>query len=107
MKVGVAIYYKNIEQYPERWVKKCIDSIKEQTYKDFKIYVLSYDEFNRAELFKNIPGDYFYWKPLQNYAAAMNYLFEIIFEDCDLAANVNIDDWYDTKKLELQLPEIE
>jgi hypothetical protein len=32
--------------------------------------------------------------PLKNYAAAMNYVYQWAFEECDVVANVNVDDYY-------------
>ncbi len=107
MKVGVAIYYKNIEQYPERWIKKCIDSIYNQTYKDYHIYKLDYgqelSDIDFVDKHRLIAD----WKPLPNYAAAMNYIYSWIFETCDVAVNVNIDDFYDPRRIELLLKQIE
>lgn len=116
MKVGVAIYYRNIKQYPVKWVRECIDSIRNQTRQDFSVHILDYsgtDTDKRTPqglLFKEPIGNghrSYHIAELENYAAAMNYLYEKIFKTCDIAVNVNIDDYYSADRLEIQLPEIE
>ncbi len=42
MKLGVAIYHKNIERYPEAWISKCMQSIKDQVYQSFEVFELNY-----------------------------------------------------------------
>ena len=38
MKVGVVIYHKDIDKiYDSRWVDKCLESIKNQTFSDYQI----------------------------------------------------------------------
>jgi len=102
LKVGVAIYYCNPEQYPKQWRDKCFDSLKNQTYKDFKSYSLDYGwdgNFSSTDITRFVK--------LKNYAEAMNYIYSWIFETCDVAVNVNIDDYYAPERIELLLKEIE
>lgn len=106
-KIGVAFYYKDLTQYPAAWVNKCVESILAQTHKNFEIYILDYGEkpslfplafFNRNPAW--LPFDFLH-KPLLNYAAAMNEIYQRIFRDCDVAVNTNIDDYYATNRIEL------
>jgi hypothetical protein len=108
MKVGVAIYYRNINQYPQRWVQKCIDSIKNQTYQNYEVFELEYGKSTSTIPLKfELQKGWYKNIILENYAAAMNYVYEWIFEACDIAVNVNIDDFYDKKRIELLLKQIE
>lgn len=108
MKVGVAFYYKNIEQYPAAWVNKCIDSMRNQTYNDFDVYVLNYGE-REDHSFSFLMGNNYHYlhKPLNNYAEAMNYIYSKIFQDCEVAVNTNIDDYYNLKRIEILLKDLQ
>src|SRR5580704_2034147 len=95
-KVGIAFYHSNLAQYPKRWIDKCISSVlggMRDPYIDYNYYELSYGaEAERVLLFN--PERYRH-EHLPNYAAAMNEIYGRIFADgCDVAANVNIDDYY-------------
>ncbi len=104
MNVGVAIYYRNIDQYPKRWVNKCIESIDNQTYVDWSMYVLNYGEHEGSF---SIIGNENKLISLRNHVAAINCIYEWIFQTCDVAVNVNIDDYCSSKRIELLLNEIE
>ncbi len=107
MKVGVAIYYSNIQRYPERWVKKCLDSVYNQTYKDYHIYKLDYGQKLSDTDFVDKHRLIADWKPLPTGADAMNYINEWIFQTCDVSATVHIDDYYHPLRFELLLEEIQ
>src|ERR1700733_11149510 len=104
MKVGVAFYYKNIEQYPTSWINKCLDSIRNQTYKNFETFELNYGSAGQDIYNFNVGlAHHSRIQPLTNYAEAMNEIYAWIFETCDVAVNVNIDDYYDKRRIDLLL----
>lgn len=107
MKTGVAFYYKNIDQYNPAWVNKCIQSIRNQSHKDFDVYVINYGtEQNESFDFKVGRRFHFMHKPLSNHAEAVNEIYSWIFETCDVAVNTNIDDYYSTKRIEYLLKDL-
>jgi hypothetical protein len=103
MKKGVIVYHNNIDNlYPKRWVDKSINSMINQSDNDFIFYELNYGGKNNSV----IPTDnkLFWSKKLLNYAEAMNFLLDRAFEDnCEYVFNTNLDDFYDLKRIELQL----
>jgi hypothetical protein len=100
LKLAVIIFHKNIDRYPKRWIEKCIDSLKYQTYPNFTVYELDYGGTNRQVY----EGSIFESNKLENHAEAHNYLLDKAFsEGADYAFNVNIDDYYDKWRIERQL----
>jgi hypothetical protein len=48
-KLGIIFFHKNIRNiYKERWILKCIESILNQSYSDFKLYEVNYGEENTS-----------------------------------------------------------
>ena len=104
LKIGVAFYYKNIDQYPPPWINKCIESMRQQTYNDFDVYVLNYGERDDHSFDFTMGNNLYYLhKPLGNYADAMNFVYSKIFETCDVSVNTNIDDFYSVRRIEALL----
>jgi len=102
-KVAVISYHKNIEAlYPKAWIDRHRKSVLDQTYKDFDIYELDYGG-GQERIFAE---SYFLSKEFPTFIDAMNYLLDKL-KDYDAVANLNSDDWYDVKRLEIQLPYIE
>jgi hypothetical protein len=100
LKLAVIIFHKNIERYPKRWIDKCIDSLKYQSYPNFTVYELDYG----GEGKQVYEGSNFESKKLNNHAEAHNYLLDKAFNDgCEYAFNVNVDDYYDKFRIERQL----
>jgi hypothetical protein len=100
MKVCVIFYHKNIFLFKKEWIDKCIMSIKEQTFKDFDVLELNYDQTGK-QLFEN---SIFEHVPLFNHVEAMNYLIQKAKALCyDYVFNVNIDDYYAPNRIEKQL----
>lgn len=106
MKIGVIFFHKNILSiYKDRWIKKCITSIIDQTYKDFFIYEVNYggDDFSILTGF-NVENNKFYKENFENYAEAMNFIITKAFNDgCDYVFNTNLDDFYDKSRIEKQI----
>lgn len=104
MKIGVVFFHKNIKNiYKDRWVKKSVNSMLNQTFKDFFIYEINYggDDYSVVNNFSNKK---FYKEKLNNYAEAMNYIITKAFDDnCDYVFNVNLDDYYSENRIEKQL----
>lgn len=99
MKLGIALYHSNIDQYPKSWVRECVNSLYMQTSQDFTIYELNYGSSHRITNEKK-----YRYKELPSYVEAMNEIYEWIFEDCDLVANVNVDDYYAHGRIALEVP---
>lgn len=99
MKVGIVAYHKDAFRYPRSWLHQCMDSLKDNVINcsklhlpvSFEFYELNYGEGGRAIGFSR---DNYRHSPLKNYAAAMNYIYQWAFEECDVVANVNVDDYY-------------
>lgn len=117
MKVAVILYHKNINKiYKEEWIEQCIQSIIEQTYKDYYVYDLNYggDDFNFSKHFSERKSFWnskikykFFSENLENHAEAMNYLFDrCIEDDMDCVFNINLDDYYDLNRFDIQLIKI-
>jgi hypothetical protein len=110
-KLGVIFFHKNIREiYSERWIKKSVESMLNQSIKDFKIYEINYgsDNFSVTEYFGNIANDVFFIsKPLKNHAEAMNFIIDEAFSDgCDYVFNTNLDDCYHEERIEKQITKL-
>ena len=110
-KVGIIFFHKNIKNiYKERWIKKSIESILNQTYSDFKIYEINYGEENTSlikEFFPYFNNLDFYFSPCSDHAKAMNFILDRAFEDgCDFVFNTNLDDYYNPERIEKQLEKL-
>lgn len=105
MKVGLICYHKNIYSvYKPEWVKQFIDSILNQSYRDFTIYEANYGG-GEERLFEN---SIFESIELPTFVHAMNHLIERSLEDgIDAIANSNADDYFALNRIEVQLPFIE
>lgn len=103
MKVSVIIFHKKIYNYPEHWIKQCLNSIRNQTYKKFDVFEIDYGgENNQA-----YEGSNFTSKIFPTHAHAHNYLLDKVFKKgYDCAFNVNVDDYYTTDRFEKMLPAI-
>lgn len=107
MKLGVIIYHSNILKiYQKKWIDKCIKSICDQTLKDYIVYEINYgeDQYSIIEDYK-LDG-FFFNQKMENYADAMNFLLDNAFINCDMVFNVNLDDYYDTNRFEIQSSKI-
>jgi glycosyltransferase involved in cell wall biosynthesis len=107
MKIGVIFFHKNIRSlYKERWIDKCIETILNQTYKDFSIYEINYgeDDFSLFEGMKLKNSHTFISEEKSNHAEAMNQIIDLAFEDgCDYVFNTNLDDYYSLERFEKQI----
>jgi len=108
MKIGVIFFHKNIRNiYKERWIKKSVKSILDQTYSDIGIYEINYggDEFSLKDYFVNEDRPWiFISEEKQNHAEAMNFILDRAFNDgCNFVFNTNLDDYYSTNRIEKQL----
>lgn len=108
MKACVILYHKNINKiYKKEWIDECINSILYQTYKDYYVYDLNYggDDFNFSSFFvKNYKS---FKKEFNNHVGAMNFLLDKCLEDnFDAVFNINLDDYYDENRFQIQLDKI-
>jgi len=111
-KLGVIFFHKNIREiYDERWIKKSVESMLNQSIENFKIYEINYgsDNFSVTEYFGNITNDaFFISKPLKNHAEAMNFIIDKAFSDgCDYVFNTNLDDCYHEERIEKQITKLD
>jgi hypothetical protein len=105
-KCAVIFYHKNIKKiYKERWYKKTVETILNQTYKNFDILEINYggDNYSVLESFTFSNKHYFYKKKLNTHTEAMVYLLNIGFESYDVIFNTNLDDYYICDRFEKQL----
>jgi histo-blood group ABO system transferase len=107
-KCAVLFYHKNIQQiYKERWYKKCVETILNQTYKEFDIFEINYggENFSIMDGFNNNHKYYFFNKILKTHTEAMVYLLNICFHkyNYDVVFNTNLDDYYYPHRFETQL----
>lgn len=111
--IGIIIFHKDSRKsYEERWVQKFVDSIVNQTFKDFTIYEINYggEDYSIISEYSgnSIKSHKFFNVKMENHVYAMNYIIDVAFSDgCDFVFNTNIDDYYDTRRIEKQLPYLE
>jgi hypothetical protein len=107
MKIAVLLFHSNIKQlYKQRWIDACLDSLIHQTYNDFIFYEINYggDGYSVLENRQYKQESKFWNCKKNNHAEAMNFLFSKVLEDdCDLVFNVNLDDFYDLRRLDMQI----
>lgn len=100
IKSAVIIFHKNVDKYPSEWIKKCISSIKNQSYKKFKVFEIDYGGTNK----QIYDGSDYESIQLKDHAIAHNYLLDKVFDlGYDCAFNTNIDDMYAINRIEKQL----
>lgn len=106
MRVGVVFFHKNITSiYKDRWVKKSVESMLNQTHSDFFIYEVNYGNEEHSVVSEfDVENKKFYKKDFNNHAEAMNFIITKAFEDgCNYVFNTNLDDYYDKTRIEKQL----
>jgi hypothetical protein len=105
MKKGVILFHSNIRKlYQQRWIDKCIETLIYQTDNNFTFYEINYegDSYSVLEDVDTHPKKFWSVK-LSNHAEAMNFILDKAFEDgCDMAFNVNLDDYYCATRIEKQ-----
>lgn len=108
MKKGVILYHSNIKHiYKDRWIKKSIESMLNQTDSDLWFYEINYGGDNLCILNDYNVHKKFWSIKMENYAQAMNFILDASFEDnCDLVFNTNLDDYYRSDRVEMQTKEI-
>lgn len=111
MKLGIAIYHKDIHRYRPEWIDQCFKSLLENVWMlvthtptEIKAFELNYGESGgKAHILSPLAHNQV---PLVNYAAAMNYCYDTLFSiyQCDVVANVNLDDYYSPYRFRVLLP---
>lgn len=100
IKLAVIIFHKNVRNYPAQWIAQCVNSIKNQTHKDFQVFEIDYG----GDGVQIYPDSHFCTKDFKTHADAHNFLLDQVFKlGFDYAANVNIDDHYSPDRFEKQL----
>ena len=97
--ICVLIYHSNIfNVFKKKWVVKSMNSIYKQSFQNFDVIELCYDNQNRKLWgLDNFKGKYkFFNKKLDNQNEALNFLFKIAFYDLNYkyVFIVNLDDIY-------------
>lgn len=105
MKAAAIIFHKQAHKYNPIWISKCINSLKNQTYKDVDFFELDYG----GEHTQLYPGSSFAsTNHLKDHAEAHNWLLDKVFSlGYDCAFNVNIDDIYSLDRFEKQIEQIQ
>lgn len=101
MKFAILLFHKNIINiYKKSWIIQFIDSINNQSYKNFDIIELNYDENENIRLFKN---SIFINKNFDSHYDCKNYLLDYSFNknNYDYVMITNIDDFYDYDKIKI------
>lgn len=101
MKVGVVFFHSNILKiYKQKWIDRCIDSIKQQTHKPLHLYEVNYGDDKK----QFVEGAKFFNKKFENHSVAMNFIISKAFDDgCDYVFNTNMDDFYEFIRIGAQL----
>ena len=105
MKRGVILFHSGIRKiYSERWIKKSVDSMIDQTDNNFIFYEVNYGNEDFSVVPQKPGMEKKFWSvKFSNYAEAMNFILDRAFEDgCDCVFNTNLDDFYHPSRIELQ-----
>lgn len=105
MKAAVIIFHKNVQRYPQEWVRQCVESLENQTFHGWiDVFELNYG----CESVYVHPDSKIFSIELNTHAHAHNLLLDEVFkQDYDCAFNVNIDDYYAPTRFEKQMAAIE
>jgi hypothetical protein len=106
LKLGVVVFHKNLWKiYKERWFRKSLDTMVNQTVENLHFYEINYGE-DRGSFLQGygVENLKFYHKEMSNYAEAMNFIITEAFNDgCDYVFNTNLDDYYRSDRVEREL----
>lgn len=107
-KAAVIFFHSNIlNLYKRRWIDKCIQSIKDQSFQDFDVFEIDYSG-NNTKLCKGFSRHLFYNVKLENHISAMNFLLNEVFsKEYNVVFFTNMDDYYDPLRFEKQLQRIQ
>ena len=104
-KYAVIIYHANASKiYKPEWIDKCIDSIRNQTFKNFDVFEMNYYGEDK-KMYANVGQKYFPVALQQgNHIGAMNTLIDMCLDfGYDIIFNVNLDDYYAPDRFEKQI----
>lgn len=109
MKCAVIFYHKNASDlYRREWIDQCIDSIKNQSYKEFDVYEVNYGGGQEKFAEGKFSNYFFFSRVFENHIGAMNFIYDMLFANgYDVVFNTNLDDYYDLWRFEKQLKKIE
>lgn len=114
MKSIAILYHSNLFSFIEPLeIFKCIESICDQTHTDFDIYELNYgeEEICILKLFEKLFEDkkkYFEHNVKKNHVDALNFCLKKCFDelDYDIVFNINLDDYYNKNRFQIQYDKI-
>jgi hypothetical protein len=108
MNSAVIFYHSNIASlYRKEWINACIDSIKNQTYKNFGVIELNYGGGQEKYCDGKFQRYFFLNQKLENHICALNYLHDLAFSSgYDVVFNVNMDDRYAPDRFQKQIEAI-
>jgi hypothetical protein len=112
-KIAVIFFHKNIYNlYNEYWIDKCIQSVLDQSYKNFDIFEINYGNEDKSIFHnKNIKnhGHNFFIKNYNTHTEAMLFLLSKCFDEYkyDIVFNTNLDDYYHINRFEEQIKNLE
>lgn len=124
IQLGVVCFHKRIRSiYSSRWIRKCLQSIFEQTFQAFDLIELNYHDtlepYLKEEFATLVPSTWQgNWITLHqecpDHSVAMNVCFDYVKERPSSTghsylaiANVNLDDFYRQNRFELQFARIQ
>jgi hypothetical protein len=101
MKIGVIFFHGNLYRiHDQRWSKKCIESIRNQSIQDLHFYEINFGD----DTLQLLEDSKFFHIQKKNYVEAMNFIINESFKDgCDYVFNTNIDDFYHPQRIEKQI----
>lgn len=107
-KCAVILFHKNLKKlYKARWIKKCVETVLQQSYQDFDILEVNYgnDSYSIMEDYEFGNKHYFYQKNYSTHTEAMFFLLNLGFckFNYDVIFNTNLDDYYTLDRFEKQL----
>jgi hypothetical protein len=108
-KIGIAIYHANLGRYPKAWLDQFRESLLDQQMQSGREYIVYELAYGPDREFLKIPGlnRYTWHVGCENYAAAMNEVYETAFRPglpatgCDAIVNTNVDDLYTPNRIRL------
>lgn len=122
--LAVVCFHKRVRTlYESRWIHKCLESVFHQSYQAFDLIELNYNDVEEVSLeseygdrvkLKDWPGQWLsLHEPCSDHSVAMNLCFDYAKttpsstgHTYEAVANVNLDDFYDLRRFEMQMAEI-
>lgn len=108
MKSAVIFFHSNIRSlYKDRWIEKCIASVRDQTMQDFDVFEIDYSGEDGVLCRMKGHKHHFFSRAFDNHIQSMNFILNEVFKrGYDVVFNTNMDDFYSPDRFEKQLERI-